>query len=199
MVSCCLSFAPSRTSLNLDKVLCARASADGSVRLWGISTHLYSNINTNSNTNDDHKDDKDGESESNRKSKRNVILPAVATVSTHSSGIHDLVWSPRTPNLIATASNDKTLQIWDVTRAPACSPLANSNSYRRTTKSWYRQCRCRFTSSQRRHSTRRYIISDAVVEFKGKANFCFLVNFNAQGNLLVMIRSTSHSWLSSHH
>jgi WD40 repeat protein len=57
-----------------------------------------------------------------------VILPAVATVSTHSSGIHDLVWSPRTPNLIATASNDKTLQIWDVTRAPACSPLANSNT-----------------------------------------------------------------------
>jgi len=28
-------------------------------------------------------------------------------------------------------------------------------------------------------------ISDAVVEFKGHSNFCFSVNFNSQGNLLV--------------
>jgi len=191
----CLSFAPSRTSLNLDKVVCASASADGSVRLWDISTHMNSNINSDGDQeghdyDDDDEDDKDDDAnvkfKSNSKSKSNInsnlILP-VATVSAHSRGINDLAWSPRTSNLIATASDDKTLRIWDVTRAPACSSLAN-------------------TVGQPSAGTggggagagadggdalpgAGDSISDALVEFKGHSNFCFSVNFNPQGNLLV--------------
>ena len=194
----CLSFAPSRTNLNLDKVVCASASADGSVRLWDISTHLNNNTNSNTNSNSSNDDDQDGDNgdedgegddvdansknKSNNNNKSNLILP-VATVSAHSRGINDLAWSPRTPNLIATASDDKTLRIWDVTRAPTSNSLANNNSN---------------TVGQPSHGTGGTgadlaggdampgdAISDALVEFKGHSNFCFSVNFNPQGNLLV--------------
>ena len=73
----CLSFAPSRTSLNLDKVVCASASADGSVRLWDISTHHNSNSNKNSNTNSI--DDQEGDDEDNMAKTMTPMSKAKAT------------------------------------------------------------------------------------------------------------------------
>lgn len=151
----CVSFAPSirNISTSHDNVVCASASADGTVRIWDITNHIHEPRSSTQ--------------------KSEAILPA-GVVSGHSKGINDIAWSPRTPGLMATASDDKTLRIWDVTRSSdANSPFANSilgspsSGAGAELQNHYHDA-----------------ISDALVEFKGHSNFCFSVKFSPQGNLI---------------
>ena len=180
----CLSFAPSTAASTtvastscIDKVVCASASADGSVRLWDISTHLDTCTTTNN--------------DSSTSNKSNLLLP-VATITGHTRGINDLAWSPRASNLIATASDDKTLKIWDVTRSPASSHTssfasANANGNTNDNSVGMPSVGTGSTSPSNDNNCNSTgdSITDALVEFKGHSNFCFSVKFNPQGNLLV--------------
>ena len=85
---------------------------------------------------------------------------------------------------IATASDDKTLRISDVTRAPACSSLANSNIVGQPSHGTGGGAGTDLAAAKG-DALPGDVISDALVEFKGHSNFHFLVNFNPQGNLLV--------------
>jgi WD40 repeat protein len=101
----CVSFAPTIPTAssysNDQQVVCASACADGTVRLWDI-THAIQ--------------------EARREVlKSSRLMSPVGQISGHSRVINDLEWSPRTPNLLATACDDKTLRIWDVTRSRSSS------------------------------------------------------------------------------
>ena len=121
-----LSFAPttniSHGSYNHDNsgnnvpILCASASADGYGKIWNITNQLneFNNNNTSS------------EDPPNKKNKYN--LPQVNGVNSaamttklepthnlcgHSRGINDITWSTNA-QYVATASDDKTLRLWNV-------------------------------------------------------------------------------------
>jgi len=114
-----VAFAPGESICHTSALcLAASASADSSVKLWELTPSMLT--------------------EPSRVQKN---LSPLNTLVGHSRGINDLAWS-RKGDYIATASDDKTLRLWDV------------------------------------HT------GDALVEFKGHANFCFSVAFNPQGNLL---------------
>lgn len=206
----CLSFAPTiRNNIHHplndnDNIICASASADGSVRLWDITRYIREDTNMNSNNSEEDMDvdvaggsDSDGglssilkSNQSNKKS--HPILP-VCTITGHTRGINDIAWSPRTPSLIATASDDKTLRIWDVTRSSTSSSQladtsanskaakANMNNYSTTPNSVGHPS----TGTGFENDAATDSITDALVEFKGHSNFCFSVKFSPQGNLLV--------------
>lgn len=69
--------------------LCASASADGTVKLWNVYQQTT-----------------------------DAELSPLATLVGHSRGINDVAWSPQAP-CIATASDDKTLRLWDAQTAEA--------------------------------------------------------------------------------
>ena len=75
------------------------------------------------------------------------------------------------------------LQIWDVTQAPACSSLANSNTIGQLSHGI--GSAGADVAAAKGGALPLDVISDALVEFKGHSNFCFSVNFNPHGNLLV--------------
>ena len=123
-----LSFAPTtnlshgtynnNNSGNNVPILCASASADGYGKIWNITNQL-NEVNNNTNTS--------SEDPPNKKNKYN--LPPVnggvnsAAMTTklepthnlcgHSRGINDITWSTNSQH-IATASDDKTLRLWNV-------------------------------------------------------------------------------------
>lgn len=81
--------------------LCASASADASVKVWDITHSMISNLSSSSV----------GEEEEHFKNSQ--LMKPIQCLYGHTRGINDVVWS-RTSSYIATASDDKTLRLWDV-------------------------------------------------------------------------------------
>jgi COMPASS component SWD3 len=120
-----VALAPSRlTKYNADNILAASASADGSCKIWDLQ---------------------DGFTGDRR------LIPAAATCVGHSRGINDVCWNPLSP-LLATASDDKTVRLWDAVTAECmvefrghdnfvfcvdqCSSMVVSGSFDETVKLW---------------------------------------------------------------
>ncbi|KAL7507096.1 hypothetical protein ACHAXN_004299 [Cyclotella atomus] len=85
-----LSFAP--TINNNSVVRCATGSADGTARIWDIQPSMLQTAGNDKNTS-------------------RALKPL--TLSGHSRGINDVAWSA-SQQYLATASDDKTLRLWDV-------------------------------------------------------------------------------------
>jgi COMPASS component SWD3 len=83
-----VKLAPSRLTKH-HAALCASASADGSVKIWDLGDPQFP----------EHGND--------------YALQPVATLVGHSRGINDVCWSNGADPFVATASDDKTLRIWD--------------------------------------------------------------------------------------
>jgi COMPASS component SWD3 len=223
----CLAFAPTiRTSRNISgtgngngDIICASASADGSVRLWDITKYMKENDDHGDDHGDGDGDDRaddraygdaygdaDGDGDTDMMDHDNTNMDSsyvydnsnntrtrtgsserinpVATITGHTRGINDLAWSPRAPNLIATASDDKTLRIWDVTRSSSASHDAGTGTGTGVPPGNTVGSPSVGTGNNL-GDTEANNITDALVEFKGHTNFCFSTKFSPQGNLLV--------------
>eukprot|EP00429_Kryptoperidinium_foliaceum_P001788 CAMPEP_0176014530 /NCGR_PEP_ID=MMETSP0120_2-20121206/6872_1 /TAXON_ID=160619 /ORGANISM="Kryptoperidinium foliaceum, Strain CCMP 1326" /LENGTH=298 /DNA_ID=CAMNT_0017347477 /DNA_START=105 /DNA_END=998 /DNA_ORIENTATION=+ len=79
-------------------VLCASASADGTVKLWDVSLE-----------------------ENNQKHVTNsgVLTPVLESTFGHSRGINEVTWAKSGDPYLATASDDKTCKLWDATMGEA--------------------------------------------------------------------------------
>mmetsp|Transcript_26346 Transcript_26346/g.39489 ORF Transcript_26346/g.39489 Transcript_26346/m.39489 type:complete len:546 (-) Transcript_26346:86-1723(-) len=194
---------------NQTYALCASASADGTVRLWDIQkSDVEFFLNSSSSTPED--DDDDNDNDPNDSKKNPQLMTPTVCLSGHSRGVNDVCWSPRTAEIIATASDDKTLRIFDVTRGSGPSqsvldsihsPTANnpgpnpdsnsnpdqpnSNSNSNSNPNNYLLNSPTTSSSTQYNSNSQTLQGETLVEFKGHSNFCFSVAFSPQGNLLV--------------
>ena len=179
-----VAFAPSiahnNSTMKKDTLaLCASASADGTVRLWDIKKSDVDNVTLNNvNT-------------VNGSGSKSVqvgggsgrIMTPVVTLEGHSRGVNDVCWSPTTPEIIATASDDKTLRLFDVTRSSSGSILDSSLSPTASNPNNNASSPVHGTSNSSGNG--QTIQGDTLVEFKGHSNFCFSVKFSPHGNLLV--------------
>ena len=124
-----VAMAPSRIT---SRKMCVSASADGTAKLWDVS--------------DEPKGGGGGGGSS-------MSMTPLSTFMGHCRGINDVAWSP-TSEYIATASDDKTCRLWNVTTAEAvvefrghsnfcfavqfnpCSNLVATGSFDETLKLW---------------------------------------------------------------
>ena len=90
--------APSRLTKQ-HAALCASASADGCCKIWDLGDPLFP----------DHRDGGRGE----------YALQSIATLVGHSRGINVVSWSNGADPFVATATDDKTLRLWDAQTADA--------------------------------------------------------------------------------
>jgi COMPASS component SWD3 len=160
----CVSFAPtipstintttsSSSNGHEEPCICASASADGTVRLWDIGPSIQDYYLTTTST----------ETTTTTSSSPTTFNPT-GIIMGHSKGINELAWNPRAPHVLATASDDKTCKVWDVSRFHSSSCPTSSV----------------LTGSHPQTS-----MDKPLVELKGHSNFCFSVKFSPQGNLLV--------------
>ena len=183
--------------------LCASASADGTVKLWDVTSRMVNDVinpksskssvpspnaaaaaaaaamgDDNTPTSTTTSPTKHGNS-----SPHDTFMWSTSTLAGHSRGINHVCWSPRTPNLLATASDDKTLRLWDVTRS------SSNDTSLAGTPSWnHHQTTTASSSCSPTPGTNGMVkqeTGEALLEFKGHSNFCFSCQFSPQGNLLV--------------
>lgn len=165
-----VAFAPSIQNSPMKEetyALCASASADGTVRLWDIQRRDVESFRMKYD-------------ENNRKSTEagGQCMTPVVCLSGHSRGVNDLCWSPTTAEIIATASDDKTLRLFDVTRSSSESIIDSIPSPTATNPNG-------LSPSHNQSNMPLTTQGETLVEFKGHSNFCFSVKFSPQGNLIV--------------
>lgn len=103
--------------------LCGSSSADGTVKIWDVSglskkpASLSSNIHPGSVGNN------------STFTGHCTQSTALQTMLGHARGINHLDWSPRTGEYVATASDDKTCRIWDVSTAEALVELKGHSNF----------------------------------------------------------------------
>ena len=87
-----VKLAPSRLTKNRENAaLCASASADGSVKIWDLA----------------------GSAVEKEEMTDDYLLHPASTLLGHARGINDVAWSKGGDPFVATASDDKTLRLWD--------------------------------------------------------------------------------------
>jgi COMPASS component SWD3 len=95
-----VKLAPSRLTKHRDNAaLCASASADGSVKIWDLAGSAAVTQEKGGPPPENPSDD--------------YLLHAASTLLGHSRGINDVAWSKGGDPFVATASDDKTLRLWD--------------------------------------------------------------------------------------
>lgn len=124
-----VKMAPSRLcQKNGYSTVVASASADGTCKLWDVKTEFT----------DDHNNDDDDYVKSsyhsqqlppkgNYHSKPNALSP-LATCVGHSRGINEVSWNPVSP-ILATASDDKTVRLWDAVTAEVFCELRGHDNF----------------------------------------------------------------------
>lgn len=168
-----VKFAPSiltKQYRNRHAVVCATASADGTVRVWDFQQdNMWSDpavVNTtaiaetttamevdaeNSNANDDMQNETNSSSNNRTAtsavalagtggegvgasslsatahSKHSLLNPYVTCIG-HTRGINDVCWNPTSP-ILATASDDKTVRLWDAITGEALVELRGHSSF----------------------------------------------------------------------
>lgn len=101
-----VKFAPSRITKNRNHAaLAASASASAFVKIWDLNQATLENTD----------------------SERKALSHAVMCVG-HSRGINDLSWNPVSP-LLASASDDKTVRLWDAVTGDALLELRGHDNF----------------------------------------------------------------------
>lgn len=129
--------------------LAASASADGTCKIWDLSGGQQPphSLNANYDANDmtasasasaQQQQTADpssaslsaGNTNSNKSSSKNKrhAMPPIATCVGHSRGINEVSWNPVSP-LLATASDDKTVRLWDAVTAEAVGELRGHDNF----------------------------------------------------------------------
>ena len=93
--------------------VCASASADGTVKLWKLTSEMLERGAVGT--------------EAEQQAKPGP-LGALRTLHGHARGINDVAWSP-TAEYLATASDDKSLRIWDAETGGALVELRGHTNY----------------------------------------------------------------------
>jgi len=105
----CVSFAPATSCDSpFSNITCASGSADGTVKLWDVSASMIADAPASP--------PQEGVP---KNCHPNRMMSAVSTLVGHSRGINDVAWSSVTAEYMATASDDKTLRLWDVATGDA--------------------------------------------------------------------------------
>lgn len=102
-----VAFAPTpREYVAVSTARCATGSADGTAKIWDLTPAMLQSININ--------DDSGGAND--KQSSSTPLKPL--TLSGHTRGINDVAWSP-SRRYLSTASDDKTLRLWDASTSDA--------------------------------------------------------------------------------
>jgi COMPASS component SWD3 len=116
-----VKIAPSRLT-KTSRIVVASASADGTCKIWDIGCA------GGENDSDDGWVLMDPKTSPNSGEKRRSACTASATCVGHTRGINEVSWNPVSP-LLATASDDKTVRLWDAITSETLVELRGHDNF----------------------------------------------------------------------